>query len=294
MTSQVFAGTVTRQETYLAGGWQFLRRARDRDGYSEAPRKTMNNKYALNSITVTGDGNAVGNGNTVTVVKEHHVHHHNNRNTGNGGKDNGDGDAGAALGGLLVIAIAMAALSYWFARYASLAYTVAYVVASLEGVIAFFAIAVSLHAEDYATAGRNTVILLLAAVLAYAVATAAGDYNPQLTELANQAGGFKDFWCHLNLYGQQLASRHALLASFFIAPSLLLLAPHAMRSALIDIAGHYTSTRLLAPLAKLSPNSTLVVAGFLCLVVAWGHSAMGGEFWAHQFATRVTLLCPAS
>lgn len=254
----------------------------------------MNNKYALNSITVTGDGNAVGNGNTVTVVKEHHVHHHNNRNSENGGGDKGEGGPGAALGGLLVIALAIAALSYWFARYAPLAYTVAYGVASLEGVIAFSAVAVSLHAEDYATAGRNSVVLLLAAVLLYAVATAVGDYNPQLTELANQATGFKDFWCHLNLYGQQLASRHALLASLFIAPSLLLLAPHAMRSALIDIAGHYTSTRILAPLAKLSPNSTLAVAGFLCLLAAGGHSAMGGEFWAHQFATRVTLLCPAS
>ena len=253
----------------------------------------MNNKYALNSITVNGDGNAIGTGNIVNVLKEHHVHHHNNRNGGGGGESDGKGEVGTVLGGLLAIALAIAALSYWFAKYESQVYTVAFIVALLEGAAAFCAIAVTVYVQNYAAAGRNVAILTLAAVLAYTITSAVGDYNPRLTELANQAIGFKEFWCQLNLYGQQSASRHALLASLFVVPGVLLLMPHAIRSVSIDITGASAAMRVLAPLAKLSPARTLVVAGGLCFCAVYGDSAAGGDFWAHRFAERVTMLCPA-
>lgn len=253
------------------------------------------NKFESGDINVTGNGNAIGNRVKVTNVNKTVI---NNRGgsggsgaSGGGNSDNNDGAVilGLGLGALM----ALAALSFWFARYSNLIYALLTALSGTSGALGLLAAMRQVYVDDYIEALRSLAVAAVGLLTFFTVGTAVDTMPSELAALA-QSGTFKNFWCGLNVFGQQTASQHSLLGTFVLVPLGILTMLQSWRAFILAVFGEDELPEWIDSIFEsISGGRQFVAMCIVCAVALAGHSRAGGEFWKERFNSRVDFFCAA-
>lgn len=234
-------------------------------------------KNRADSFYLQGDGNAIGDHNRVTVIK------HDNRQTHYGGSaksgDKDDGAFSAFIGLAILASIAIAASGYYFAKHADSIYMLFKVTSGIG-----FALATSIAASFYNRQYEHEMWkCLFVAVFIFGTFISAflahGHYPSDMLELAQQAKGFSQFWCRLNLYGQQVAFLHVVTALLYAAGLVFLSLPILVYG-VFSIVDFEVTPLTQGIVEKTSSWWTIIFGSLLLTAAMFGHTDKGWEVWS--------------
>lgn len=242
-------------------------------------------------ISISGDGNAVGDNNRLTVVKhEKHHHHHQSSSSRSGAGGSSEEVAPLVFGlGFLMIAACVVG-SYLFALHASVVYIVLHLLLGAELVAA----AVMLYQgfDEDGVLDPKLIVMLVLSMLASGVLLAVhASYQEDLTTIAQAASSAKQFWCSMNDYGRELALLHAVTGVFgFGAGSLFLALPTAAMLAERFLGfGVEGLARTLSE--RLSSWVTIVFSAILLMGASYLHTGDGWKTWSNVVGSPPAFFC---
>lgn len=250
------------------------------------------NNFSSGSIQINGNGNAVGNGNRVTHVNKTIINNHGGSGSGGSdGKGKGAGGELAIAGGIGSV-IALAALSFWFTRYAEVIYKILILLSLTSGGFGVMAAAKQFYDSNYLEGLRSASVTAVAFLTFLAVSAASDTMPADLTEFA-QNGTFTSFWCGLNLFGQQVASQHSILGTFAMVPLAILTMLQSWRSATFAMAnGEELPEWAESIFEMVSGGRQFAAMWVICVLCVAAHSPVGDQFWKEHFNSRISLFCP--
>jgi hypothetical protein len=245
--------------------------------------------YRGNDISITGDGNAVGDNNRLTIIKNERHHHDHRQSSSGGGSSSGDDRP-------IIFALAFAAISacvvgsYFFALHAQVVYTVLQFVAGAELFAALWLMYVTFDEER--TLSPKLVAMALFSILASAGLLAAHiDYRDELTTLAQASKTATQFWCGMNDYGRELALFHAVTAVVGFGLGSLLLALPAGAMSAIRFLWVADDSKGAAVIERLTSWVPIVFGAVLVIGAAYLHTQSGWDFWSNTFGNPPSFFC---
>ncbi len=248
--------------------------------------------YRRNDISITGDGNAVGDNNRLTIIKNerHHHDHRPPRSSGGGGSGSSDDDRPLLFGLMFAMISACVVGSYFFALHAQAVYTVLQLVSGAELLVAVWLLFVTFNEEG--TLNAKLIAMALLSTLASAALFAAhADYRDELTTLAQASKSATQFWCRMSDYGRELALFHAVTAvvGFGLGSFILALPTGAMTAARFLWVGD--DGKGWAVIERLSSWGAIVFGAVLVLGAAYLHTDSGWETWSSTFGNPPSFFC---
>ena len=139
--------------------------------------------YRENEISISGDGNAVGDNNRLTIIK-HERHHHDHRQPRPSGGGGSSTDLRPLLFGLAFAMISVCVVGcYIFALHAQVVYTVMHLVSGAEFMVVLWLMYVTFDDEGELEP-KHLVMAMLTTVASTALFTAHADYPPAATQTA--------------------------------------------------------------------------------------------------------------
>jgi len=224
-------------------------------------------------VGIQGDGNAVGNNNRITVIKQQSHHY-------GGGNKNSGGDKDDGIGAIaIVIALALAGASFYFALYSEMIYIVLRTLAGLEVIGAVWAIYLYSQREAHAIAIKMIVVAVLSAIGYLALSTAQANYPADIAQLAQQSEGVRTFWCGLSVHGRQLALLHTLTAGLGFSIGLLFLLPVCTVATFFGYFEIAVSESTYEWLERLSSWVLVAFGGFFVCAASYFHTSAGWNTW---------------
>ncbi|OIJ40867.1 MULTISPECIES: hypothetical protein [Massilia] len=252
-----------------------------------------NEKFESGDINILGNGNAVGNRIRVTNVSKTVIHNRGGSGgpggAGGGGNDREDGAAVLGLG--LGALVALAALSFWFARYSDLIYSLLTVLSITNGGLGLIAAVRQIYIDDYMEALRSMAVALIGILTFFIVGTAEDTMPKDLAMLA-QSGTFQSFWCGLSVYGQQVASQHSVLGTLLLVPLGILTLLQSWRAFVVAVCAEDELPDWVDSFFNfISGDRQFFAMCIICAIAVVGHSQIGDEFWKEHFSSRVDFFC---
>jgi hypothetical protein len=228
------------------------------------------------NFNVKGDGNAFGNNNQVTVIKQ------DNRRTsygGNGGKNDGGGEVAIFVGLVVAVSMGVVASGYYFAKHAHVIYSFLKLTGVIEAATAFFAALVFYKRRADHELLKSALIFAILVLANISLFSAHQSYPQSLIDLALQAATYKDFWCRLSLYGQQLSLLHVFTSAFGYVIGLLVLTVPIAVYGVFAVHSFEVSEATYVVLEKMT-SWTLIILGTTFLALAmFGQSKHGWDAW---------------
>ncbi len=238
------------------------------------------------TIKINGDGNAIGDGNSITIIKETHNHEHK--------QSSGGSDSAAAPGGVILIvafgiALAMAALAYWFGKHATVVYAAEFSLPFASAITAALLMIYNAYHDDLNSAAHDGAVAVIAATLTFAVKLASASYSADWMDLADSAQSYTQFWCSLSFADQQGAFQHTIQALVLLAPAATLVLIHTLA---IPFSDDDLPEWLSNVFQKMTGTTSLVITGVLCVLSLIAHTESSFSLWQDKFNSHSSLVCP--
>lgn len=241
-------------------------------------------------VQIYGDGNAVGDNNRILIDKRTYnkiIHRPTGGSCGGGGKksDEGDGSWIIAIPFVFLVAVAMA--TWKFALYANVIFmTIALVALLIMGaqVLALFVGTLKNVATTWII--ERLVAIVFTALLLLAVYWSRSAYPSEVSALAAQTAGWKDFMCSLSTYGHQVATLHMVSICFAAVPCVILLGTNTVGA----LAGSlFFSTGWLWPgkiAIQLGVRWILVIGSLFAIAAFASQTSVASNFWQESILTK--------
>jgi hypothetical protein len=244
----------------------------------------------MRDVQIHGDGNAVGDNNRILIDKRTYnkiIHRPTGGNGGRGGNKSGGGDGSWIIAVPLAFLVAVAIATWKFALYANAIFMTITLVALLIVGAQILALVVG-TLRNVATTWiiERLAAIAFTALLLLAVYWSRSAYPSDVSALAAQAAGWKDFMCGLSTYGHQVATLHMVGICFAAVPCAILLGTNTVGA----LAGSlFFSTGWLWPgriAIQLGVRWILVIGSVFAIAAFASQTSVASNFWREAILTK--------
>lgn len=245
---------------------------------------------ATRNIQINGDGNAVGDNNRILIDKRiyNKIIHRPTGGNGGGGDKKSDEGAGSWIIVIPIAFLVAVAIATWkFALYAN----VIFMTITLAAILIFGAQVLALVVGTLRNVATTWIIERLLAIvfttlLLLAVYWSRSVYPSEISALATQAVGWKDFMCSLTTYGHQVATLHMVSICVAAVPSVILLGTNAV-GALAGSLFFSTDWLWIGRIAiQLGVRWILVIGSLFSIAAFASQTSVASDFWQESVLTK--------